>query len=141
MLHSRLRLSTLAALAFAAVAAQAQPEARPGEYAYSVKVKMMGMTMPAIDFKQCVTAQDIADGKAYVNTEKQADCSDTKLVWSGNDFTVQSSCKNPDRTMSGKGTATAESFDLIMDVVMGGGMPMKQKQTVSARRLGDCAAP
>ncbi len=120
--------------------AHAQPQATPGEYTYSVKVKMMGMTMPAIDFKQCVTKKDIEDGKAYVNTEKQADCSDTKLQWSGNDFTVESSCKNPDRTMSGKGTATSESFDLTMDVQMGGGMPMKQKQTVSAKRIGDCAA-
>ncbi|MES2682751.1 MAG: DUF3617 family protein [Pseudomonadota bacterium] len=134
------RHAAIAALSLIALAAQAQPEARPGEYAYSVKVKMMGMTMPAIDFKQCVTAKDIADGKAYVNTEKQADCSDTKLQWSGNDFTVASTCKNPDRTMSGKGTATAETFELKMDVVMGGGMPMTQKQTVSAKRLGDCAA-
>ncbi len=134
-----IRRTALAALSLIALAAQAQPEAKPGEYAYSVKVKMMGMSMPAIDFKQCVTAQDIADGKAYVNTEKQADCSDTKLQWSGNDFTVASTCKNPDRTMSGKGTATAETFELKMDVVMGGGMPMTQKQTVSAKRLGDCA--
>lgn len=135
-----IRISTLAALALVAAVAQGQPEARPGEYAYSVKVKMMGMTMPPVDFKQCVTQKDIDDGKAYVNTEKQADCTDTKVQWSGNDFTVASSCKNPDRTMSGKGTASAESFELTMDVTMGGGMPMKQKQTVSAKRLGDCAA-
>ena len=135
-----IRRIALAALSLTALASHAQPDARPGEYAYSVKVKMMGMSMPAIDFKQCVTAQDIADGKAYVNTEKQADCSDTKLKWSGNDFTVESSCKNPDRTMRGKGSATAETFDLTMDVVMGGDLPMTQKQTVSARRLGDCAA-
>ena len=132
-------LTALAALALA-TSALAQPQARPGEYAYSVKVKMMGMSMPAIDFKQCVTQKDIDDGKAYVNTEKQADCSDTTVQWSGNDFTVESRCKNPDRTMSGKGTATAETFGLKMDVVMGGGMPMTQKQTVSAKRLGDCAA-
>lgn len=131
---------TVAALLLAVSTTQAQPEARPGEYAYSVKVKMMGMTMPPVDFKQCVTQKDIDDGKAYVNTEKQADCTDTKVQWSGNDFTVASSCKNPDRTMSGKGTASAESFELTMDVTMGGGMPMKQKQTVSAKRLGDCAA-
>lgn len=135
-----IRLSTLAALALAAGTAVAQPEAKPGEYAYSVKVKMMGMTMPAIDFKQCVTQKDIDEGKAYVNTEKQSDCTDTKLKWSGNEFTVESSCKNPDRTMSGKGSATAETFDMTMDVVMGGDMPMKQKQTISAKRLGDCAA-
>lgn len=135
-----LRRAAIAALSLIALPAHAQPEAKPGEYAYSVKVKMMGMSMPAIDFKQCVTAKDIADGRAYVNTEKQADCSDTKLQWSGNDFTVESSCKNPDRTMKGKGSATPETFDLTMDVVMGGGMPMTQKQTVSARRLGDCAA-
>lgn len=132
---------TTAALAlFLATTALAQPEARPGEYAYSVRVKMMGTTMPAIDFKQCVTQKDIDEGKAYVNTEKQADCSDTKVQWSGNDFTVASTCKNPDRTLQGAGTASAESFELKMDVTMGGGMPMKQKQTVSATRIGDCAA-
>lgn len=135
-----MKLHTAFALALlVATAAQAQPQARPGEYAYSVKMKMMGMTMPAIDFKQCVTAKDIADGKAYVNTEKQADCSDTKVQWSGNDFTVEGSCKNPDRSMKGAGTASAESFNLKMEVQMGGGMPMTQKQTVSAKRIGDCA--
>jgi hypothetical protein len=135
-----IRYSLLTALALAACTAQAQPEARPGEYAYSVKVKMLGMTMPAIDFKHCVSADDLASGKAYVNTEKQADCTDTKLQWSGDDFTVSSSCRNPDRSMTGTGTATAETFALSMDVVMAGGMPMNQKQTVSAKRLGDCAA-
>ena len=134
------RHAAIAALGLIALTAQAQPEAKPGEYAYSVKVKMMGMSMPAIDFKQCVTQKDIDEGRAYVNTEKQADCTDTKVQWSGNDFTVASTCKNPDRTMSGKGTATAETFELKMDVVMGGGMPMTQKQTVSAKRLGDCTA-
>jgi len=134
------RHAAIAALSLVTFGASAQPEARPGEYAYTVKVKMMGMTMPAIDFKQCVTAKDISDGKAYVNTEKQADCTDTRLKWSGNDFTVESSCKNPDRAMKGKGSATAESFDMTMDVVMGGDMPMTQKQTISAKRLGDCAA-
>ena len=132
-------MTAVAALALA-TSALAQPQAKPGEYAYSVKVKMMGMTMPAIDFKQCVTQKDFDDGKAYVNTEKQADCRDTKVQWSGNDFTVEGSCKNPDRTMSGKGTASAEVFDLTMNVVTGGGMPMTQKQTVSAKRIGDCAA-
>jgi len=134
-----MKIATAVAALALATSALAQPQARPGEYAYSVKVKMMGMSMPAIDFKQCVTQKDIDDGKAYVNTEKQADCSDTKVQWTGNDFKVESSCKNPDRTMSGAGTASAESFELKMDVVMGGGMPMKQKQTVSAKRLGDCA--
>lgn len=135
-----IRHTAIAALSLITLAAQAQPEAKPGEYAYSVKVKMMGMTMPAIDFKQCVTAKDIADGKAYVNTEKQADCTDTKLQWSGNDFTVEGTCTKPDRTMKGKGSATAETFDMTMDVVMGGDLPMTQKQIISAKRLGDCAA-
>ena len=132
-------LIAVAALAFV-TSALAQPQAKPGEYAYSVKVKMMGMTMPAIDFKQCVTQKDIDDGKAYVNAEKQADCSDTKVQWSGNDFTVASSCKNPDRTMSGNGTATDESFESVMEVKIGGGMPITQKQSIGAKRIGDCAA-
>lgn len=131
---------TLFVLAAFAFAAQAQPEARPGEYAYRVKVKVMGMPMPAIDFKHCVTEKDLADGKAYVNTEKQADCSDTALQWSGNNFTVESSCKNPDRLMRGSGSATPESFEMNMEVQIGGGMPMTQKQTVSAKRIGDCPA-
>ncbi len=130
---------TVAALTLA-TSALAQPQAKPGEYAYSVNVKMMGISMPAVDFKQCVTQKDIDDGKAYVNTEKQADCSDTNMQWSGNDFTVASTCKNPDRSMTGKGTATSQSFESVMDVKIGGGMPMTQKQTISAKRLGDCSA-
>ena len=133
-----LRTSLLLAAFAASALAHAQPQGKPGEYAYSVKVKMMGMSMPSIDFKHCVTQKDLDDGKAYVNTEKQADCSNTDVKWSGNDFTVASTCTNPDRTMTGAGKATAESFDLTMDVQIGGGMPMKQKQTISGRRIGDC---
>lgn len=134
----QLRTLTLAVL-LAAPAAQAQVKAQPGEYAYSVKVQLMGMTMPAVKFNQCVSQQDLDDGKAYVNTEKQADCSHAELKWSGESFTVAGSCSNPERTMSGKGTASDTGFDLVMEVKVGGGMPMQQKQTVSARRVGDCA--
>jgi hypothetical protein len=132
------RAVLLALLASTAFAAQAQIHAQPGEYAYSVKVKMFGMSMPAVTFKQCVTQQDIDQGKAYVNNEKQADCSPTDLQWSGADFTVAGHCRNPDRTMSGKGKASENGFELMMDVKVEGDMPMTQRQAISATRVGDC---
>lgn len=137
---SHLRLSVLLfPLAFVLSSAHAQTApGQPGEYAYAVKVKAMGLSLPAIRFRQCVTRQDIDQGRAYINTDRQADCSTTALAWSGNAFTVSGKCTRPDRTMTGKGKASATGFDLVMEVEVEGDMPMTQQQIVSATRLGDC---
>lgn len=113
-------------------------QTQPGEYAYEVKVKVMGMSMPAIKFKQCVTRQDIDQGRAFVNTDKKADCTPAVPVWKDDTFTVSATCKSPERSMSGKGSASSTGFQLVMDVEVKGSMPMTQHQTVTAARLGDC---
>ena len=123
----------------ATTSTQAQVLAKPGEYSYSVKLQLFGMSMPSMTFKRCVTQQDIEDGKAYVNTDKIADCTNSKVKWSGNEFTVDSTCTNPERIMSGQGKATENSFDMTMNVTVKGDMPMKQKQIISAQRVGDCS--
>lgn len=131
--------AVLIPLALALPSAHAQARNTPGEYAYAVKVKMMGISMPAIKFKQCVTRQDIDQGRAYVNNDKQADCSPTGLKWSGDAFTVSGTCRNPERSMTGKGRTSDTGFELVMDVEIKGDMPMSQRQTVTATRVGDCA--
>lgn len=131
-------IALLIAATLASPAVQAKPNAQPGEYEYSVKLKMFGMSMPATTFKQCVTQKDIDSGKAYVNNEKQSDCDQTGIKWSGNDFTVNGQCRNPDMKMTGKGTASDSGFEMEMEVNVSGDVPIQQKQKISAKRLGDC---
>lgn len=132
-------IALLTATTLASTAAQARPNAQPGEYEYSVKLRMLGMSMPATTFKQCVTQKDIDSGKAYVNNEKQSNCDQAEIKWSGDDFTVNGQCHNPDMKMTGTGTASVTGFEMEMDVKIGGTIPMQQKQTISAKRTGDCA--
>lgn len=132
-------IALLIATTLASTTAQARPHAQPGEYEYSVKLRVLGMSMPATTFKQCVTQKDIDSGKAYVNTEKQSNCDQTEVKWSGDDFTVNGQCHDPAMTMIGKGTATDTGFDMDMEVKVSGDIPIQQKQKISAKRIGDCA--
>ena len=137
MTLSRL-IAVMTVTTLASTAVQAQPHNQPGEYEYSVKLRVLGISMPATTFKQCVTQKDIDSGKAYVNTEKQSNCDQSEIKWSGNDFTVNGQCHNPDMAMTGKGTASDTGFDMDMEVKVSGDIPIQQKQKISAKRIGDC---
>lgn len=133
---SLLATITLAAC-LAAPTAQAQ-NLKPGQYEYTTKTEMFGMTIP-ISFKQCVTAQDVASQKAYVNQQGMEDCTPPEVKRAGSEISIKYACAKPKMTGEGKGMVTDDTFTMDMRVTqhdMGGSVV---KTALTAKRLGDCA--
>lgn len=125
------------AACIAAPTAQAQ-NLKPGQYEYTTKTEMFGMTIP-VSFKQCVTAQDVASQRAYVNQQGMEDCTPPEVKRSGSDISIRYACSKPKMTGEGKGTVTEDTFTMNMLVTqheMGGSVI---KTALTAKRLGDCA--
>ncbi|MES2950636.1 MAG: DUF3617 family protein [Pseudomonadota bacterium] len=126
----------LAAVCLAAPIAQAQ-NLKPGQYEYTTKTEMFGMTIP-VSFKQCVTAQDVASQKAYVNQQGMEDCTPPEVKRAGGEISIKYACTKPKMTGEGKGTVTDDTFTMDMRVTqheMGGSVV---KTALTAKRLGDC---
>ncbi|QJR09133.1 hypothetical protein DSM104443_00169 [Usitatibacter rugosus] len=130
------RLAVAVAALCLATAAHADVS-RPGKYDYSVKVTMMGMGMPAINFSQCVTKKDIDEGKAYVNKEQKG-CTYSDMKREGDRISFRMSCSDPKMTGQATGTIGAEAFTIDMQAKITEPMQMEQRSTVSAKRVGDC---
>jgi hypothetical protein len=137
-------LLTAALLILAALPAAAAPTLQPGLYDISVQVVMKGMPMqmPAMKVQQCLTDQDIADGKAYASN-KNKDCKISKLIQSGNQVSYDFNCAmEGGQRMAGRasGTTHATGYDILMSgrfiPAMEGMSEFSQK--IQARRLGDC---
>jgi len=125
-------------------AAAAPPTLQPGLYDISVQIVMKGMPMqmPAMTFRQCLTAQDVADGKAYAANENK-DCTIGKLIQSGNQVGYDFNCAmEGSQRMMGRasGTTHANGYDVLMS---GRFVPAMEgmgefSQKLSAKRLGAC---
>lgn len=135
-------LLTAALLVLTALPAAAAPTLQPGLYDISAQVVMKGMQMPVMTFRQCLTDQDIADGKAYAATENK-DCTISKLSESGNQVSYDFNCAlRGSQRMAGRasGTTHANGYDVLMS---GRFVPPMQgmgefSQKLSAKRLGAC---
>ncbi|MDZ7595082.1 MAG: DUF3617 family protein [Thiobacillus sp.] len=137
-------LLTAALLILTALPAAAAPTLQPGLYDVSVQVVMTGMPiqMPVMTFRRCLTAQDVADGKAYAANENK-DCMISKLSESGNQVSYDFNCAlQGGQRMAGRasGTTHANGYDVLMS---GRFVPPMQgmgefSQKLSAKRLGAC---
>jgi len=137
-------LLTAALLTLTALPAAAAPTLQPGLYDISVQIVMKGMPiqMPVMTFRQCLTAQDVADGKAYAANENK-DCTISKLSERGNQVSYDFNCAmEGGQRMVGRasGTTRATGYDVMMNgrfvPVMEGMGEFSQK--LSAKRLGAC---
>jgi hypothetical protein len=128
-------LLALAALGLA-TAGHAQVSS-PGKYDYSVKVTVMGMGMPAINFSQCVTQKDIDEGKAYVNKDQKS-CTYSDMNRSGEKISFRMSCTDPKMTGSASGTIGTDSFTIDMQARITEPMAMEQRSLITAKRVGSC---
>ncbi len=137
-------LLTAALLILTALPATAAPTLQPGLYDISVQIVMKGipMQMPVMTFRQCLTAQDIADGKAYAANENK-DCTIGRLSGSDNRVSYDFNCAlQGDQRMVGSasGTTHANGYDVLM---RGRFVPPMQgmgefSQKLRAKRLGAC---
>lgn len=135
---------TAALLILAALPAAAAPTPQPGLYDISVQIVMKGMPMqmPVMKLQQCLTDQDIADGKAYASN-KNKDCKISKLIQSGNQVSYDFNCamEGSQRMMGhASGTTHATGYDVMMS---GRFVPAMEgmgefSQKLSAKRLSAC---
>lgn len=126
-------------------AAAAAPVMQPGLYDISLQMVMKGMPiqMPVMTFRHCITAQDVADGKAYASSQNSKDCTISDLKQGGNAVSYDFSCTiDGGRRMVGhsSGTFNATGYDIMMngrfEPAMEGLTEFNQK--MGARRLGAC---
>lgn len=126
--------ASVSLLGMTQVAAQ---DLKPGQYEYTTKTEVFGMSIP-ISFKQCVTAQDVASQKAYVNQQGMEDCTPPEVKRKGTEISIKYACSKPKMSGEGTGTVTDETFTMDMRVTqheMGGNVI---KTALAARRIGDC---
>ncbi len=136
-IHHTFAVAAALTACLAAPLAQAQ-NLKPGQYEYTTKTEMFGMSIP-VNFKQCVTDKDVASNKAYVNQQGVEGCTPPVVHRKGSEISIQYACTNPKITGEGKGSVTDDTFTLEMRMTqhdLGGSV---MKTTLTAKRLGDCA--
>jgi hypothetical protein len=135
---------TLAALALLAAAAPAHAqEMRPGLWEFNTVFSLPGKAPGAqkMTRKQCLTPNDVKDKSAMKGSlDPKLGCSMSDFKQDGSQFSYKVACKGQ-ATMTGtvSGTATADAMSMNMDMDMSAMKGMgTMKQSVSARRIGDC---
>lgn len=126
----------LVIIGFVAGMAHAQ-NIKPGQYDYAVTSEMFGMKIP-INFKQCVTQKDVESNNAYVNQKGSEGCTPPVVQRDGSNITIKYTCSNPKTTGEGKGTISAESFSIQVNVTQHDMGNSVAKTQVTAKRVGDC---
>ena len=124
----------------------AAPTMQPGLYDISMQFVLKGipMQMPVSRFQQCITSQDVVDGKAYSSSENK-DCKISNLNQSGNkvsyDFNCASQQGGPRMVGRASGSSNATGYDVMMEgrfnPAVEGMSEFSQK--LNAKRLGNCS--
>ena len=139
------RLLIAALSTFVITPVMAASTMQPGLYEISMQFVLRGMPvqMPVTTFQQCITVQDVLDGKAYSSSENK-DCKISKLRQSGNQVSYDFNCAaqqgGPRMVGHASGSSHATGYDVMMNgrfvPAMEGMSEFSQK--LSARRLGPC---
>lgn len=139
-------LLTAALFILPALPAAAAAPMQPGLYDISMQMVMKGMPiqMPLVTFRQCITAQDIADGKAYASRENK-DCKISNLRQGDKQVSYDFNCAmEGGNRMVGRssGTTHAAGYDVLMT---GRFVPPMEglsefSQKLGAKRIGTCPA-
>ncbi|MEP7156643.1 MAG: DUF3617 family protein [Betaproteobacteria bacterium] len=122
-----------------ALSAQAQgpTNLKPGQYEYTTKTEMFGMSIP-VSFKQCVTQKDVESNNAYVNRQGMDGCTPPDVKRNGAEISVKYTCSKPKMTGEGSGTVSEDSFNFDMKVVQHEMNNSVVRTKLTAKRLGDC---
>ena len=131
----------IAALALA-LPFNAAAQMRPGMYEYTIKMSMPGGpgNMPTQTMQRCLAKKDLEGNKAYQMPQGQgSDCQVKDMVENGGKFSYKMACTKPQK-MDGnvQGTVTPTGMNMDMQMTMEG-MPGPMTQTITAKRVGDCA--
>lgn len=112
-------LLTTALLGLTAVPTAATATMQPGLYDISMQIviRNMALQLPVVTFRQCLTAKDITEGKAFATSNDIQDCRISNLRHSGNAVRYNFNCSiEGGRTVIGQaaGTSHAAGYDTLM---------------------------
>lgn len=136
------KLPFAALLAVAATAQAAGPNMQPGKWEITSRMEIPGIPYPMNDMtmQHCFTAADVAQGEKSVQPDmgdNPEHCQVSNYTLQGNTATWSLRCDN----MSGQGSMTysGDSYTGTTEFqVQAEGVMQSMKQTISARRVGDC---
>ena len=134
-------LRGIAALTLALPLAAAA-QMKPGMYEYTVKISMPGApaNMSGQTMQRCLAKKDLEGNKAYQMPQGPgSDCQVKDMVENAGKFSYKMACTKPqkmDGTVQGSFTPTGMNMDMTMTM---DGMPGPMTQSITAKRLGDCA--
>jgi hypothetical protein len=136
------RTAFAALLLAATLPLHAAPNVREGQWEMTMKMEMDGqpMPMPAQTVKYCVTKENLVP-KAE-RAEQSANCTKVEPKVSGDTVSWSAVCKESGQTIDSRGAITykGDTFtgEINSTMTADGGQPMKMKQVMSGRRIGDC---
>ena len=127
----------LVALSTAVLAGDARMQ--PGMWEYTMKMEMAGMpiAMPPQTFQRCMTQQDVDKGDYASNPREKSKCEIKNMKRDAGKVSYDVAC-------TGEHEVTGHyEFALAPNSISGGGTMnvgggQTMKQTMSAKRLGDC---
>jgi hypothetical protein len=120
----------------------AAAQMKPGMYEYTIKMNMPGGpgNMPTQTMQRCLGKKDLEGNKAYQMPQGQgSDCQIKDMVENAGKFSYKMACTKPqkmDSNVQGSITPTGMNMDMTMTME---GMPGPMTQTITAKRVGDCA--
>jgi hypothetical protein len=140
----------LAATAFAGPFDSFKGKMKEGMYEYKMEMDMgampglpPGMGKQNMNFKKCVTAQDIEKGQMGRGTGRDGkmpeSCEIKNFTQSGNGATYTMACKDPPMTADNRITFTNDGFNMDMKMAMSqGGQVMNMTQRMEGKYVGPC---
>lgn len=134
-------LRSIAALSLALPLAAAA-QMKPGMYEYTIKISMPGApaNMSGQTMQRCLAKKDLEGNKAYQMPQGPgSDCQVKDMVENAGKFSYKMACTKPqkmDGTVQGSFTQTGMNMDMTMAM---DGMPGPMTQSITAKRVGDCA--
>ena len=120
----------------------AAAQMKPGMYEYTIKISMPGApaNMSGQTMQRCLAKKDLEGNKAYQMPQGPgSDCQVKDMVESAGKFSYKMACSKPQK-MDGavQGTFTQTGMNMDMTMAMDG-MPGPMTQSITAKRVGDCA--
>ncbi|MFO7542925.1 MAG: DUF3617 family protein [Thiobacillus sp.] len=112
-------LLTTTLLGLTALSSTAFGAMQPGLYDISMQIviRNMALELPVVTFRQCLSAKDIAEGKAFATSNNTQDCRISNLRYSGNAVRYDFNCAiEGGRTVIGQaaGTRHLAGYDTLM---------------------------
>ena len=139
------QFAALAALAALVSPAASAADPQPGLYEVSMQMLVRGapMPMPAMSFRQCLTAGDIADGRAWRPSEKPDACKISNLGNANSRVSFNFTCSDNGVVMHGTASGSSDTSGYSM-LLTGKIEPAinglnEFRQTMKGKRIGDCA--